>query len=110
VIICSLFHVGQTGANHWPSLAFTLTAKYNMVCAKLEDADGHIADLKQQLDNALGAEEMLEQLTERTLSMGEVSACMTTTGDFRGDSRGTAFFRKSRRCGSPSKTLRRSRK
>jgi dynactin 1 len=45
-----------------------------MVCAKLEDADGHIADLKQQLDNALGAEEMLEQLTERTLSMGEVSA------------------------------------
>lgn len=44
-----------------------------MVCAKLENADQHIVDLKQQLDNALGAEEMLEQLTERTLYMGEVS-------------------------------------
>ncbi len=43
-----------------------------MVCAKLENADQHIVDLKQQLDNALGAEEMLEQLTERTLFMGEV--------------------------------------
>lgn len=47
--------------------------KYNMVSAKLENADAHISDLKQQLDNALGAEEMLEQLTERTLFMGEVS-------------------------------------
>lgn len=41
--------------------------------AALADAEASIEDLKAQLDNALGAEEMLEQLTERTLSMGEVS-------------------------------------
>ena len=46
--------------------------KYQVMSSKLQDADFHIDDLKQQLDNALGAEEMLEQLTERTLSMGEV--------------------------------------
>ena len=35
------------------------------------DAEIQIEDLKQQLDSALGAEEMLEQLTEKTLTMGE---------------------------------------
>ncbi len=49
-----------------------LSAKYNTACVKLDSAEGQISDLKQQLDNALGAEEMLEQLTERTLFMGEV--------------------------------------
>ena len=34
-------------------------------------AEYAIEDLRSQLDNALGAEEMLEELTERNLSYGE---------------------------------------
>jgi hypothetical protein len=33
-----------------------------------------------QLDDALGAEEMVVQLTERTLTLGEVTANLTTYG------------------------------
>jgi dynactin 1 len=40
--------------------------------AKLANAEAHVGDLKVQLDDALGAEDMLEQLTERNLQMGEV--------------------------------------
>lgn len=39
----------------------------------MENAEDQIDDLKQQLDDALGAEDMVVQLTERTLHMGEVS-------------------------------------
>ncbi|KAI0030979.1 dynactin [Vararia minispora EC-137] len=38
---------------------------------KLTNADQQIEDLKVQLDDALGAEEMLVQLTERNLMLGE---------------------------------------
>ncbi|KAK4702285.1 dynactin 1, partial [Phenoliferia sp. Uapishka_3] len=41
----------------------------NMV--ELERAEGQVEDLKQQLDDALGAEDMLEQLTERNLTLSE---------------------------------------
>ena len=40
---------------------------------EIEKAESQIEELKQQLDVALSAEDMLEQLTERTLNMGEVS-------------------------------------
>ena len=39
---------------------------------KLSNAETQIEDLKLQLDDALGAEEMLVQLTERNLMLGEV--------------------------------------
>ncbi|OXG26855.1 dynactin 1 [Cryptococcus neoformans] len=39
--------------------------------AKLANAESQVEDLKQQLDDALGAEDMLEQLTDRNLQMGE---------------------------------------
>lgn len=39
---------------------------------KLTNAEIQIEDLKLQLDDALGAEEMLVQLTERNLMLGEV--------------------------------------
>lgn len=42
--------------------------------AKLRNAEEQVEDLKLQLDDALGAEDMLEQLTERNLQLGEVSA------------------------------------
>ena len=38
---------------------------------KLTNAEIQIEDLKVQLDDALGAEEMLVQLTERNLMLGE---------------------------------------
>lgn len=41
---------------------------------KLANAEVQIEDLKVQLDDALGAEEMLVQLTERNLMLGEVRA------------------------------------
>ena len=40
--------------------------------AELQAAELQLDDLKQQLEVALGADEMLEMLTERTLTMGEV--------------------------------------
>ncbi|KAG8957368.1 hypothetical protein FRC03_010211 [Tulasnella sp. 419] len=45
--------------------------QYSQTLARLEQADLQVEDLKQQLDDALGAEEMLMQLTERNLLMGE---------------------------------------
>ena len=39
---------------------------------QLRTADSHIEDLKLQLDDALGAEDMVERLTEKNLAMGEV--------------------------------------
>ena len=41
--------------------------------AKLANAEAQVEDLKLQLDDALGAEDLLEQLTERNLLMSEVS-------------------------------------
>lgn len=40
---------------------------------KLQDAEAQVEELRLQLDDAMGAEDMLEQLTERNLLMGEVS-------------------------------------
>ncbi|KAH7155019.1 dynein associated protein-domain-containing protein [Dactylonectria estremocensis] len=38
---------------------------------KLEQSETAVEDLRQQLDNALGAEDMIEDLTERNMSMAE---------------------------------------
>lgn len=48
-----------------------IQASYESVCAKLEASDTLLEDLKVQLDDALGAEEMLEQLTERNMVLSE---------------------------------------
>jgi dynactin 1 len=50
----------------------THRAQLESTLIKLANADTQIEDLKLQLDDALGAEEMLVQLTERTLMLGEV--------------------------------------
>jgi dynactin 1 len=47
--------------------------------AELQAAELQLDDLKQQLEVALGADEMLEMLTERTLTMGEVRSAMRAT-------------------------------
>jgi dynactin 1 len=39
---------------------------------RLEGAETQLEDLKLQLDDAMGAEDMLEQLTERNLTLTEV--------------------------------------
>ncbi|WWD18419.1 hypothetical protein CI109_102869 [Kwoniella shandongensis] len=48
-----------------------LLSQLDLTEAKLNNAEAQVEDLKQQLDDALGAEDMLEQLTERNLQMGE---------------------------------------
>lgn len=48
-------------------------ASLELANAKLANAETQVEDLKLQLDDALGAEDMLEQLTERNLQMSEVS-------------------------------------
>lgn len=48
-----------------------IESSYESVTARLADAEVQVEDLKEQLDNALGAEELLEDLTERNLNLGE---------------------------------------
>ncbi|KAK4685386.1 dynactin 1, partial [Tremellales sp. Uapishka_1] len=48
-----------------------LSSQLGRAEGKLLNAEAHIEDLKLQLDDALGAEDMLEQLTERNLQMSE---------------------------------------
>ncbi|KAF7964933.1 hypothetical protein HWV62_1619 [Athelia sp. TMB] len=48
-----------------------MRAGYDTAAARLVNAETQISDLKVQLDDALGAEEMLVQLTERNLELGE---------------------------------------
>ena len=59
-----------------PLLAMVLmpkyTAQYESTLVKLSNAEVQIEDLKVQLDDALGAEDLVEQLTERNLMLGEV--------------------------------------
>jgi dynactin 1 len=49
-------------------------AQYESSLIQLTNAETQVENLKEQLDDALGAEEMLVQLTERNLMLGEVSA------------------------------------
>ena len=44
---------------------------------KLSNAEAQIKDLELQLDDALGVKEMLVQLTEHNLMLGEVSQVYT---------------------------------
>lgn len=51
-------------------------AQLESTLIKLANADTQIEDLKLQLDDALGAEELVVQLTERTLMLGEVTTVL----------------------------------
>jgi len=42
------------------------------MASRAETAEAQVEDLKLQLDDALGAEDLLEQLTERNLTLSEV--------------------------------------
>jgi hypothetical protein len=44
------------------------------------NADKQIEELKLQVDDALEAEEMVVQLTERNLALGEVSILLSSPG------------------------------
>jgi dynactin 1 len=44
---------------------------YEVVKEKLTQSEAVVEDLRQQLDNALGAEDMIEELTDRNMSMSE---------------------------------------
>ncbi|CAM1503934.1 Fc.00g015250.m01.CDS01 [Cosmosporella sp. VM-42] len=45
--------------------------QYDITREKLEQSESAVEDLRQQLDNALGAEDMIEDLTERNMSQAE---------------------------------------
>lgn len=51
-------------------------AQLESTLIKLANADTQIEDLKLQLDDALGAEDLVVQLTERTLMLGEVTTVL----------------------------------
>jgi hypothetical protein len=53
-----------------PTLSFS--DSHESVLIMLQNAEQQVEDLKIQLDDALGAEEMLVQLTERNLMLSEV--------------------------------------
>jgi len=48
-----------------------LQGQYEQTLIKLSNAETQISSLQQQLDDALGAEDLLVQLTERNLSLSE---------------------------------------
>ena len=52
-----------------------VSASFEETLIKLANAETQVDDLKAQLDDALGAEDLLVQLTERNLVLGEV--CLT---------------------------------
>lgn len=45
--------------------------QYDIAKEKLAQSESVVEDLRQQVDNALGAEDMIEELTERNMSMSE---------------------------------------
>lgn len=49
----------------------TVKEQYELSKEKLAQAETTVEDLRQQLDNALGAEDMIEDLTERNMSQAE---------------------------------------
>lgn len=53
--------------------------QYEMTQEKLTQSEAAVEDLRQQLDNALGAEDMIEELTERNMSMNEQIEELKTT-------------------------------
>lgn len=54
------------------TLTFSFIDSHESVLIMLQNAEQQVEDLKVQLDDALGAEEMLVQLTERNLMLSEV--------------------------------------
>lgn len=54
------------------TLTLLFVDSHESVLIMLQNAEQQVEDLKIQLDDALGAEEMLVQLTERNLMLSEV--------------------------------------
>ena len=54
----------------------TVKGRLELSEVKLVNAEALVEDLKIQLDDAMGAEDMLEELTERNLLLNDVSGLM----------------------------------
>lgn len=59
------------------------TADYDQTLVRAETAELQLEDLKLQLDDAMGAEDLLEQLTERNLTLNEVRPFSVWKDDYR---------------------------
>jgi dynactin 1 len=55
-----------------------IQSQYEEALIKLSNAESEIESLKEQVDDALGAEDLLVQLTERNLELGEVRLLTST--------------------------------
>jgi dynactin 1 len=58
---------------------FSWPGEYSVLLSQLETAENQVEELKQQLDASMGVEDMLEQLTERNLTLNEVK--LNSLGD-----------------------------
>lgn len=58
-------------------LTLSFLDSHESVLIMLQNAEQQVEDLKTQLDDALGAEEILVQLTERNLMLSEVIVSTT---------------------------------
>ena len=81
-----------------PDFVFFLDS-HESVLIMLQNAEQQVEELKLQLDDALGVEEILVQLTERNLMLSEVTICAVL-----GLSISLPRDRKSRKCASLSRT------
>jgi hypothetical protein len=67
------------------TLTLPLVDSHESVLIMLQNAEQQVEDLKIQLDDALGAEEMLVQLTERNLMLSEVPDFRSSSGLFHSE-------------------------
>jgi Asp-tRNA(Asn)/Glu-tRNA(Gln) amidotransferase C subunit len=54
------------------SLKHRIPAQFETTLAKLQSSEQQIEELKSQLDDALGTEEILVQLTEKNMALADV--------------------------------------
>ena len=60
-------------------ICLTVAASYDAMTARVEQTEALSEELRLQLDDALGAEDMLEQLTERNLTLSDKVDELTAT-------------------------------
>ena len=71
-LISRSFRVRTSLSSSTETLTSPLVDSHESVLIMLQNAEQQVEELKLQLDDALGAEEMLVQLTERNLMLSEV--------------------------------------
>lgn len=79
--------------------------EFDVMQGRAETAEAQVEDLKVQLDDAFGAEDVLDQLTERNLTLSEVRSVPCSERVFVDEWSAASNWKKR---GRPWKTSRRS--